>query len=300
MNPFSRTSLLTLSALVLAAGLSAQDAMPAAAPKPPAPKVDFPAASPASTLKQHVGLTDIEVVYSRPGVKGRTVFGGLEPLGKVWRTGANAATKITFSTPVKFGGVDVPAGSYQLFSIPGADEWTVILNKAAGQWGAYSYDEKQDLVRVKTKPVALAQSVETFTIDLNDIRDDSATLTLSWQKTCVPVKLEFAVTASIVAQIEAAMASAGEKKADLYAQAAQFYLDHGLDLNKAVAWSEESLKLDPKAFWTAHQQAQILVKQGKKAEAIAAAQRSLAIAAARGGDDYGFNKKNNDLIASLK
>src|SRR5215471_4034683 len=106
-----------------------------------APRVDFPALSPACTLKQRVGLTDIEIVYSRPSMKGREIFGGLEAYGKVWRTGANTATKITFSTPVKFGRHDVPAGSYALYSIPGADQWTVILNKVTGQWGAYTYAE---------------------------------------------------------------------------------------------------------------------------------------------------------------
>jgi len=152
-------------------------------------KTQAPAASPACTLKQRVGLTDIEIDYSRPGVKGRAIFGGLVPLDKVWRTGANAATRITFSTPVKFNGADVPAGTYSLFTIPGQNEWTVILNKTANQWGAFHYDEKDDLLRVKATPVALDTSVETFTIDINDIRDDSATLELIWDKTRVPVKL---------------------------------------------------------------------------------------------------------------
>ena len=154
---------------------------------PGAPK--FPAQSPTQTISQAVGLTTIEIVYSRPGVKGRKIFGGTEAFGRVWRTGANNATKITFSTPVKFSGRDVPAGTYALFSIPGADEWTVILNKVTGQWGAYTYDQKNDLVRVTTRPLKLPQLVETFTIDINDIRDQSATLNLMWENTRVPVTL---------------------------------------------------------------------------------------------------------------
>ena len=152
-------------------------------------KTPAPAASPACTLKQRVGLTDIEIDYSRPGVKGRVIFGGLVPFDKVWRTGANEATRITFSTPVKFNGEEVPAGTYALFTIPGKNEWTIILNKTAKQWGAFHYDDKADLLRVKSTPAELAEPVETFTIDINDIRDDSATLNLIWDKTRVPVKL---------------------------------------------------------------------------------------------------------------
>jgi len=106
-----------MSGLFLASALQAQT-----------PQIDFPAASPACALKQRVGLTDIEIVYSRPGVKGRTIFGGIVPYGQVWRTGANEATKITFSTPVKLEGKDIPAGTYGLFTIPGEDEWTVIIS----------------------------------------------------------------------------------------------------------------------------------------------------------------------------
>jgi hypothetical protein len=178
MNPkVVGSTLLFASGLIFAGGLSAQ------------PGGSKPAPSPACSLKQRVGTTDIEIVYSRPGVKGRTIFGGLVPYDKVWRTGANEATRITFSAPVKVNGADVAAGTYGLFTIPGEKEWTIILNKTAQQWGAFKYDEKADLVRVKAAPVKLAEPVETFTIDINDIRDDSATLNLIWEKTRVPVNL---------------------------------------------------------------------------------------------------------------
>jgi hypothetical protein len=129
------------------------------------PNVSFPAASPACTLKQRVGLTDIEIVYSRPGVKGRTIFGGIVPYGQVWRTGANQATKITFSTPVKLEDHDIPAGSYALFTIPGENEWTIIISTNAAQFGAFQYNEKDDLLRFKVTPAALADTrVETFVV----------------------------------------------------------------------------------------------------------------------------------------
>src|SRR5215469_17883169 len=148
-----------LLALAVAGGLAFSSQMFAQSPR-----VNFPAASPASTIKQRVGLTDITVVYSRPGIKGRTVFGGIVPYDKVWRTGANAATKITFSTPVKLEGNDIPAGTYSLFTIPGKDDWTIIINKNAKQFGAFQYSSNDDLVRFQVTPRAWPGStVETFT-----------------------------------------------------------------------------------------------------------------------------------------
>src|SRR4051812_21426162 len=216
-------SIIVGSALTINSGLFAQ-----------APKVDFPQPSPTCTLKQHVGLTDIEIVYSRPGVKGRKIFGGLVGYSEVWRTGANSATKITFSTPVKINGADIPAGTYGLFTIPGEKEWTIIINKGSAQWGAYQYNEKDDLVRVKATPVKLADSVETFTIDFDDIRDESATLDLIWEKTRVPIKLQVDLVSKLVPQIEAAMSAPDGQKP--YFQAAMFYYDHGQDLQKANKW----------------------------------------------------------------
>jgi Protein of unknown function (DUF2911) len=259
-----------------------------------APKVEFPAPSPACTIKQHVGLTDVEIVYSRPGVKDRQIFGGLVGYGKVWRTGANQATKIVFSTPVKLNGAEIPAGTYGLFTIPDEKEWTIIINKAPAQWGAYQYDEKTDLVRVKAKPVQLADSVETFTIEFNDIRDDSATLNLIWEKTRVPVKLEVDLK-ELVPQIEAAMAGTDGQKP--YYQAAMFYYDHGQDLQKASQWIDAAIA-QREAHYMVYLKAKILAKRGDKAGAIAAAKRSTELAIK--AKDDGYVKLNQDLIASLQ
>src|ERR1700733_12280483 len=155
-----------------------------------APKVQFPTPSPACTLKQHVGLTDIEIDYSRPSIKGRTIFGGLVPYGQVWRTGANEATKVIFSTPVKLNGTEIPAGTYALMTIPDKDEWTVIVNKTSDQWGAYKYDEKADVARFKVTPKTMERPIDPFTIEFNDIRDDSSNLRIVWDKTVVPIKLQ--------------------------------------------------------------------------------------------------------------
>jgi hypothetical protein len=264
----------------------------------PAPRIDFPQASPGATLRQRIGLTDIEVVYSRPSAKGRVMLGGMNPYGQVWRTGANSATRITFSTAVTFGGAHVDAGTYELFTLPGKEEWTVILQKALNQWGAYSYDAKNDTVRVKVQPVALVDPVETFTIEFNDLRDESATLLLTWEKTCVPIRLGFDVTGLLVPKIETAMTGPGKKP---YMQAALFYLDHNLDLAKASGWIDAAIAEQPDAFYLYYQRARILAKKGDKAGALAAAQQSLGMASkGTGPENTEYTRLNEALISSLK
>lgn len=289
----SRLALALLGASCLTGSLLAQT--------PAAPKIEFPAASPGATVKQRVGFTDIEVNYARPSMRGRKIFGSLVPFGEVWRTGANTATKISFSTAVKFGGADVPAGSYALFSIPDKDEWTVILNKVTGQWGSYAYDAKNDLVRVKVAPVALPQPIESFSISFSNLASEAAgTLALAWENTRVPVTIEVDLVAVLVPQIEAAMASAEPKKP--YFASAMFYYENNLDLKKAAAWMDAFLAQQPDAYFAIYRKGLILAKAGDKAGALAAAQQSLEMAkkdttpALR--DEY--VRLNEALIASLR
>ncbi len=260
-----------------------------------APKVEFPAPSPACTIKQRVGLTDVEIEYSRPSVKGREIFGGMIAYGKVWRTGANKATKITFSTAVKLNGTEIPAGTYALMTIPGKDEWTVIINKGSDQWGAYKYDEKGDLARIKAKPVNLSQAVESFTIDFDNLRDESAEMDLSWDKTRVPVKIEVDVTEKVLSQIKEVMASDAKQKP--YYQAAMFYYNHGQDLKQAKEWVDKAIA-EREAHYMVYLKAEILAKLGDKEGAIAAAKQSSELA--EKASDPSFVKLNADLIKSLK
>lgn len=257
------------------------------------PRVEFPRPSPTATLKQRVGLTDIEIIYSRPSVKGREVFELLAPYGNVWRTGANEATRIKFSTAVKFGGTDVAAGEYALFSIPGPSEWTVILNKASGDWGAYKYDQANDIARVTVPATKLNDPVESFTIDINDLRDGSATLNLLWATTRVPVKLQFDTVPVIAKQIDTAIAG----QAGLYESAAMFYLNNGLDLDKAVEWQQKAMQLRKPGFSQYYHLAQILAQKGDKAGAIAAAKKSLEVVDGAAKEEY--TRLNNGLIKSL-
>ena len=277
--------------LMLAGGISLVTASAAFAD---APKVEFPAPSPACTMKQRVGLTDIEVVYSRPDVKGRTIFGDVVPFDKVWRTGANKATKISFSTPVKFGGTDVPAGSYALFTIPGKDEWTVILSKNSDQPGSTKYDEKEDQLRVKVKPIEIGRSVETLAINVDDVMPTSSELDIVWDKTKVPVKIEVDYKEKLTKQIDEVMASDAKDKP--YFQSAVFYYENGMDLKKAKVWIDEAVK-EKDLYYMIHYQAKILQKMGDKEGALAAAKKSLDLATK--GNDYAFEKMNKELIKSL-
>lgn len=258
-------------------------------------KLEFPAASPLCTLKQRVGLTDVEISYSRPGVKGREIFGAMIPYGKVWRTGANAATKLTFSTDVKLNGHEVPAGTYALVTIPGKDEWTVIVNKGSDQWGTYKYDEKNDVVRFAVKPISIGSPVETLTIDIEDIKDESAEMRLVWDKTKVPIKLEVNFVDKLTKQIEAEMAS--DKKDKPYFQAANFWFNHDKDLSQAKKWVDAAVA-EKDAFYIVHLQAKILAKLGDKAGALAAAKHSTELA--QKANDTAYVKLNETLINSLQ
>lgn len=285
----TRACLLFICGLNLSIALCAQEL-----------NIDFPALSPVSTLKQRIGLTDVEIVYSRPSARGRTMLGGVTPYGEVWRTGANTATTIQFSTAVKLNGADVPAGTYGLYTIPSDTEWTVIIYTDTIEWGAYKYDQKKDLIRFKATPSKLAERVETFTILFSDLHDESATLNLIWEKTRVPVTLEVDIVKKLVSQIEAAMAEPGKKSVTLYAKSATFYLEHNQDLAKALRWIEAARVEAPLGVNLAYLKAKILAKMGDKAGAIAAANEGIEVAIKGGGrakDEY--TRLNQALIDSL-
>lgn len=263
-----------------------------------APALEFPAASPSSTLTQRVGVTDIELQYARPSMRGRKVFGGLEPYGSVWRTGANSATKIEFSTDVQFGGTDVPAGTYALFSIPGESEWTVMLNGSANQFGAYSYDESKNVASVTSKPIALSTPIESLAFGFSDLSSDSATLYFEWENVRVPVTIKTDVVAELVPRIEAAMSGEGDLP---YFAAAMFYYANDVDIDKAAAWIDEAVKAQPNAFWVSYRKGLILHKKGDMQGAMEAAKNSLAAASkASGSLKAEYTRLNEALIARCK
>lgn len=260
-----KTTLKTL--LVLAIAVSLQTDLRAQALK-------MPQASSGQTISQNFGLGKITLSYSRPNTKGRKIFGGMEPYGTVWRTGANSATIISFSEPVKFGGTEVPAGEYGLFTIPNKNEWTVILNKGAKQWGAYEYKEADDILRINVKPATLKEKVETFTIQFTEVYPTKAKLQLLWENTGISVDLATDIDAKVMAGIDEAMK--GDKKP--YFQAAQYYFENGKDLNKAMEWMNAADVNNTTQPWVKLWKGRVQLKMGDKAAAAKTAEEGLKIA----------------------
>jgi len=259
------------------------------------PQLQFPMPSPTGTVKQRVGLTDIEISYSRPSAKGRPVIGGLLPYGQVWRTGANGRTTISFSTPVKLNDKEIPAGKYSLFTIPGEQNWTIMLNKDT-TGNALAYDASNEVARIESPVVEIGANIETFSIMINDIRDDSARIDLVWEHTAVPIRLTLDLVSTLQPQIEKAMSG---ENANRYAyQAAMFYYDHNLDMQKAKTWIETATKAN-ETYYNVNLKARILAKLGDKEGAIAAAKRSSELAKKSEGAG-GYLKLNEDLISSLQ
>jgi hypothetical protein len=244
----------------------------------------IPEASSTQTIIQDFGLGKITITYSRPNVKGRKIFGGINPYGEVWRTGANAATTITFSENVIVEGNKVPAGTYALFSIPGEKEWTVILNKTAKQWGAYGYKEADDLLRFKVKPRSVDEKRESLTMQFANTTTKSNDLYIVWDHTAVPIHFQTDDDAQITANIEKLMQ--GDKNKRPYFNAIQYYYENDKDLNKAMAWVLEAEQLEPKGPWYKLWKARIQLKMGDKKKAIATAQEGVRLAKASDDDEY--------------
>lgn len=259
-----------------------------------AQQLKTPAPSPPQTVKQDFGLSSIDLSYSRPGIKGRTIFGDLVPYGKVWRTGANQATTLTFGDEVSIGGTKIPAGKYGLLTIPAQDEWTVIITKQLDVTNPAAYKADQDVVRVKVRTQELPFSIETFTIMFNNITSTSCDLAIFWDKTLVALPIKTEIDGKIMTQIDNAMTKDNRP----YFAAALYYLDNGKDLNKANDWFDKAIAQDPSAFYIVYQKARCQAKLGKKQEAIATAKKSIELS--KQADNADYVALNEKLIASLK
>jgi tetratricopeptide (TPR) repeat protein len=225
-------------------------------------------------------------------MKGRKIFGDLVPWGKVWRTGANSATRIKFTDDVTIGGQQLKAGEYAIYTVPNEKEWEIIINKGSADWGT-NYKQEDDIFRVKATPVKLDQSVESFTMQFANIKSNSADLQLMWDKTMVSVPITTDIDKKIMADIDRIMNTDSRP----YFQAAMYYLETGRDLNQAVAWFDKAIEQNANAYWVYHQKANALAKLGKKSEAKTTAQKSMELAKTAKNDDY--VKLNEKLIASL-
>jgi tetratricopeptide (TPR) repeat protein len=263
-------------------------------------KIEFPAASQHAVVKQRVGLTDVEVDYSRPNKNNREIFGRLVPYGRLWRTGANAVTKIKFSHPVTLGGKEIPAGEYALFTIPTADEWTIILSKDAKMQSTAEYKQENDAARLTAKPESIPVTIETFTIELADVKGASATLNFLWDKTRVPVKLTTDDVEQVSKQLDAVVNARTPLDPRTAYQAAAFYYDNNKDMNQAAKWIDQALEKNPEAYFMHYKKAQIQAKLGNKKEAIASAQKAIDILKKDKAPDESAIRNAQQIIDSSK
>lgn len=251
-------------------------------------QVRIPAASPQCKISQSVGLMEVSLDYSRPSVKGRKIFGELVPYGQVWRTGANASTKITFSDDVKLEGRDAPAGTYALYTIPNKDKWTIIIHKNTQLWGSSGYNQEEELMRFDVKP-ARTEFTETFTIGFTNLTGSSANIRIAWENTAVEFKMETDSDAKVMASIEETIGS-GKATPNDYNAAASYLFETNRDLNKALEYVNLALaefeKQQRNVFWVVHLKAKILAGLNQFSEAVEAAKKSKELAQEANNDDY--------------
>lgn len=257
-------------------------------------QVKTPQASPKAKVQQTVGLTDVEIEYSRPSVKGRTIFGDLVPFGKMWRTGANANSTVSFSEDVVIDGKTLPKGKYAIFTTPKADMWEVVFYSDTNNWGLpETWSDAKAVLRTNVKPVMLNRNVESLTFGINNLTNDAADLEISWEKTVVPVKFTVPTHKAAIASIEKALA--GPTSNDYFA-AAQYYYQSDNDMNKALTYVNKALELsEQKPFYFYRQKSLIQAKLGDKKGAIETAKISLAASQKANNADY--VKMNQDSIA---
>lgn len=257
-------------------------------------QVKTPAASPLGKIEQTVGLTEVHVEYSRPGVKGRNIFGNLVPFGKLWRTGANRNSIISFSTDVVISGKTLPKGEYAIFAIPKPDVWEVFFYEDINNWGnPEKWNEEKIALRTTVTPISVP-NVETFTIAISNLDNDYGHLDIAWEKTMVSIKFEVPTAKIANESIERTLLG---PDADAYYQAANYYYQSNGEMAKALTWVNKSIELRGQdvPFWYLRLKSLIQAKSGDKKGAIETAQRSLDMAEKAGNSDY--VKLNRDSIA---
>lgn len=274
-----------------------------------------PRASQKATVTQTVGVTDVTVTFSRPGVKGRAIWGDpppsasgsatldnasqrpkdavLVPYGHVWRAGANEATQFIVTDDVLVNGQPLKAGTYSLHMIPAREEWTIIFNSDAGQWGSFSYDAAKDVLRIKAKPQAVAEHQEWMLFSIDPVTENSAQVSLRWEKLSVPFTVEIKdVNALTIAKARAAVAAAKPDDWRTPLQAANFAFQNGTpeDRAEAMRWIEQSVKIQ-ETFQNMGAKARMLAAQGKTAEAIAAGEKAVELGKAAKANTADLEKR---------
>lgn len=249
-------------------------------------QIKTPAPSPTGKLSQDVGLIKIEVEYSRPSAKGRKIFGDLVPFGELWRTGANASTKVTFSDKVQTSNISLDKGTYALYTIPGNKEWTIIFYKNTSYWGIpepKDFKEDEVAARFNVPAQSTANKVETFTIEIGNLRNDGADLELSWENTRVVIPITSDTDSKVMADIKSTMEG---PNANAYYSAARYYYEEKKDMKQALEWVNASLEKGGDKFWILRLKANIQAELGMYKDAITTANKSTELAKVDGNADY--------------
>jgi Protein of unknown function (DUF2911). len=249
-------------------------------------QIKTPAASPVAKISQEVGLIKVDVEYSRPSAKGRKVFGDLVPYGSMWRTGANASTKVTFSEDAKVAGSPVPKGTYALYTLPGEKEWSVIIYKNTSYWGVpepKDFKEEDVQARVTVPVMPIRDMVESFTINIGNLRNNAADLEIMWENTKVVVPIMVDTDSKVMKAIETTMSG---PSANDYNAAARYYYEEKKDMAQALVWVDKALEKGGDRFWILRLKANILAELGRYKEAIAIAEKSTELAKKEGNEDY--------------
>lgn len=239
-------------------------------------QIETPMASPLSKIEQKIGITDVTIDYSRPSVRGRTVFGNIIPFGEIWRTGANVNTKITFSDDVKINGKDLKKGTYSLYTVPNKTNWEIIFYQKSDNWGnPKTWDASLESLRFTVNSKALSSLVETFSIDFSDLKNEEATLNLSWEKTQVSIKIWVPTNEKVEKRIQQVMAGPSNRD---YILAARFYLDQEKELATALIYIDKALVTNPENYSNLRTKSLILWKLGQLSEAKKVMLQSLELA----------------------
>ncbi|AEM71973.1 hypothetical protein Murru_2951 [Allomuricauda ruestringensis DSM 13258] len=259
-------------------------------------QIQTPAPSPASTLEQKVGLTDVTVKYSRPAMKGRKIFGDLVPFDAIWRTGANENTTITFSDDVTVQDKPLKAGTYAIYTRPNEAVWDVFFYTDTDNWGTpQEWDASKVAATVKVETMEIPMPIESFTITIDDLHNNGGTLGIMWENTYIGVDFIVPTAKKAIKSIEETMANKEDLKANDYFAAGSYYFSEGMNMEQAKEWVDKAVEMgDGKAYWMMRTQSLIYAKMGDKEAAIEAAKKSLAAAQAAGNQDY--VKLNKDSL----
>lgn len=247
--------------------------------------IRLPEASPEARVTQDIGISNVEIVYHRPGAKGREIWGALVPMGAVWRLGANEATTIELSHEGTVAGHLIPAGKYALFAIPGETEWTLILNRQAKQWGAYFYKESEDLVRFQV-PASRGEHVEWMEFSIDPAGEGAVEVEIAWADVRVPFRVEFPVKAMVWREIDRALAAAGEggDNWESWHQAARWALETGERIDEALTWIDRAMAEEN--YWNYELKARLLQVQGDLEEALPLMEKAIETASGKAPQEY--------------